>query len=246
MRIEVRNLVKAFGPVRALDELTLVPSRDVSVLALIGPSGGGKSTLLRVLGGLEIPDAGSAEIDGTPLPIESLALLAHRRRNGFLFQAYNLFPHMSVLENVALPLREVHRLNASDARERAEEVLVGFGMLGHLTKNPGQLSGGQQQRVALARAIAHQPDLLLLDEPTSALDPELKAEILELVRELAATGQRIILTTHEMGFARHVADHVAFLSAGQVVEHGPPQSMFESPQSPALQRFFAKLNSFRV
>jgi len=246
MKIEVRDLVKTFGPVRALDGLSLVPAHEVSVLALIGPSGGGKSTLLRILGGLDTADSGSATIDGVPIPNDPQALLAHRRRNGFLFQAYNLFPHMSVFENVALPLREVHGFDAGDARDRAEMVLSGFGMFDHLQKNPGQLSGGQQQRVALARAMAHQPDLLLLDEPTSALDPELKAEILELVRSLATSGQRIILTTHEMGFARHVADHVAFLGEGTVVEHSAAAALFESPRSAEVQRFFAKLNSFRV
>lgn len=244
MRIEVRDLVRRYGDVLALDGLTLAPSEEVSVMALIGPSGGGKSTLLRILGSLERADSGEVRVDGEVLPTEPEAQLARRRSNGFLFQAYNLFPHMSVFENVALPLREVHGFDEAAARDRAEDVLAGFGMSDHLQKHPGQLSGGQQQRVALGRAIAHRPALLLLDEPTSALDPELKAEILELVLALAEGGQRIILTTHEMGFARHVADRVAFLAAGKVVEEASADTLFDAPRSEQVARFFAKLKRF--
>jgi polar amino acid transport system ATP-binding protein len=216
----------------------------VRTLVFIGPSGGGKSTLLRVIGGLEVPDSGRVVVNGTALGRDPRALLAHRRRNGFLFQSFNLFPHLSALENVALPLVEVHRTPRQEAEAKARACLDRFGLASHAAKFPHQLSGGQQQRVGIARAIAHQPALLILDEPTSALDPEMTAEVLEVVRGLAEGGQDIVLSTHEMGFAKAVGDRVVFLANGRAVEDGPPADVFGDPKDPAVRRFLARVTRY--
>ena len=240
MKLEIAGLTKCFGATRALDALSLAVA-STRVLVLIGPSGGGKSTLLRVLGGLETADAGGVRIDGRPLPSDPAALQAYRRRNGFLFQQFNLFPHLTALNNIALPLAKVHGHTPAAARELAEQALGRFGLLDHAAKLPAELSGGQQQRVGIARAVAHQPDVLFLDEPTSALDPEMSAEVLELIEELAAGAQDIILSTHVMGFARAVADQVAFVAAGQVAELAPPASLLAAPRTPLCQRFLSRV-----
>ncbi|CAN5448060.1 amino acid ABC transporter ATP-binding protein [soil metagenome] len=241
MQIEVANLTRHYADRPALDGLELAVESDVRTLALIGPSGGGKSTFLRILGGLEVPDAGTVRVNGHRLPTAERDLLAYRRRNGFLFQAFNLFPHLSAAANIALPLDKVHGASAVEAQGRAAAILERFGLADHAAKRPAELSGGQQQRVGIARAIAHDPELLILDEPTSALDPEMTAEVLDLIRELAEAGQDIILSTHEMGFARAVADRVAFLADGKVVEDGSGEAVFGSPESPAAQRFFSRI-----
>ncbi len=241
MSIETEGLTKRYGTTRAVDGIDLAFGDEVKVLAFIGPSGGGKSTLLRLLGGLETPDAGSIRIDGLAAPRGEAELRAWRRGNGFLFQSFNLFPHLSALENIVLPLVRVQGWRREAARARACEVVERFGMAGHLAKRPAELSGGQQQRIALARAMAHEPALLLLDEPTSALDPEMKAEVLDLVEELCHAGQRIVLSTHEMGFARRSADAVAFLSEGRIVESGTAEALFDAPQTEAVKAFLAKV-----
>jgi len=241
MNIELSNLGKKYGDTHALRGIDLKVEDSVRVLALIGPSGGGKSTLLRLLGGLETPETGTVSIGGEQLAAGEAGLLAHRRKNGFLFQAFNLFPHLSALENVMLPLTEVHGRSKSEAREVAFEGLQRFGLMDHVHKYPAQLSGGQQQRVALARAIAIRPALLLLDEPTSALDPEMTAEVLEVIEELCREGQEIVLSTHEMGFARAVADELVFLANGQVVEQAAAKRMFEHPESPVVASFFGRV-----
>jgi polar amino acid transport system ATP-binding protein len=240
MKLEVHGLRKSFGPTHALDNLSFSIAA-ARVLVLIGPSGGGKSTLLRVLGGLESTDAGSVEINDRPLPVDPAALLPYRRRNGFLFQQFNLFPHLTARDNIALPLEKVHGHSAADALALAENALARFGLSDHSRKLPSQLSGGQQQRVGIARAVAHQPEILFLDEPTSALDPEMTAEVLELIQELAEAGQDIILSTHEMGFARAVADQVAFVAAGRIEELSPPADLFSNPRSPLCQRFLSRV-----
>jgi polar amino acid transport system ATP-binding protein len=240
MRLEARDLVKCYGKTRALDGLSL-GIESARVLVLIGPSGGGKSTLLRVLGGLEIPDQGAVGVNGHALGADPLALLDYRRRNGFLFQQFNLFPHMTARRNIALPLEKVHGRAAADAQALAEQALARFGLLDHADKLPAQLSGGQQQRVGIARAVAHQPEVLFLDEPTSALDPEMTAEVLELIQELAEAGQDIILSTHEMGFARAVADQVAFVAAGKIEELAAPGDLFGAPASALCQRFLSRV-----
>lgn len=240
MKLEIQGVTKAYGATRALDGLTLsLP--DARILVLIGPSGGGKSTLLRVLGGLETADGGSVQVNGHRLVADPAALQAYRRRNGFLFQQFNLFPHLSARKNITLPLEKVHRHDPAKARTMADQALVRFGLLEHADKLPAQLSGGQQQRVGIARAVAFSPEILFLDEPTSALDPEMTAEVLELIQELAEAGQDIILSTHEMGFARAVADHVAFVAAGRIEECGPPAALFGSPASPVCQRFLSRV-----
>jgi polar amino acid transport system ATP-binding protein len=197
--------------------------------------------LLRVLGGLEIPDAGTVKINGHPLLPDPASLQAYRRRNGFLFQQFNLFPHLTARRNIALPLEKVHGHSPAVAHEMAEQALARFSLLDHADKLPAQLSGGQQQRVGIARAVARPPEILFLDEPTSALDPEMTAEVLELIQELAEAGQDIILSTHEMGFARAVADQVAFAAAGEIEEVSPPASLFGAPQSALCQRFLSRV-----
>jgi len=240
MKLSVTSLSKRYGEHTALQDLSLeVP--EARVLCLIGPSGGGKSTFLRLLGGLETPSSGHISLLGEALPESSEGLLAHRRRNGFLFQQFNLFPHLTALRNLTLPLEKVHGLSADAALSTARTALDRFGLIDHANKLPAQLSGGQQQRVGIARAIAAGPRILFLDEPTSALEPEKTAEVLELIQELAAEGQNIILSTHEMGFARAVADHVAFLAGGHIEESGPPSQVFGNPSSSLCQRFLSRV-----
>ncbi len=242
MKLQADSLTRTYGTLHALDALTL--SLEARVLVLIGPSGGGKSTFLRLCGGLDEATSGSLEINGTPLGHDPATLQAWRRRNGFLFQQFNLFPHLTALRNITLPLEKVHGRSPAAAQKTARQCLDRFGLLAHADKLPAQLSGGQQQRAGLARAIAPGPEILLLDEPTSALDPEMTAEVLELIQELAAAGQHIILSTHEMGFARAVADQVALIAAGKILESGPPSSVFGAPREEFTQRFLAKVMRF--
>ncbi len=240
MKLEVTGLKKCYGKTRAADGLSLSVG-SARVLVLIGPSGGGKSTLLRLLGGLETADEGTIEINGQPLLAEPAALQVYRRKNGFLFQQFNLFPHLTARRNIALPLEKVHGYAPAEALLMAEQALSRFSLLDHADKLPAQLSGGQQQRVGIARAVARQPEVLFLDEPTSALDPEMTAEVLELIQELAEAGQDIILSTHEMGFARAVADQVAFVAMGKIEELAPPAELFGAPKSALCQRFLSRV-----
>lgn len=245
MKIEVQSLVKIYGTQRALDGLSLTLPAGTRCLALIGPSGGGKSTLLRHLGGLESPTSGTIEVNGKSLSTDEIALRHYRRKNGFLFQGYNLFPHLTARQNIVLPLVEVHGKNPLEANELAVSQLARFGLASHAEKLPVQLSGGQQQRVALIRSLAASPELLFLDEPTAALDPEMTVEVLELVRELIHGGQEVILCTHEMGFARAVADVVAFVAAGKIIESASPERLFTKPENPDVGRFLSKVLEFR-
>jgi polar amino acid transport system ATP-binding protein len=208
---------------------------------LIGPSGGGKSTLLRVLAGLERPDSGTVEINGAPLVFEELPLLAHRRRTGVVFQGFNLFPHLSALENITLPLTAVHGHSPEQAAALALDLLRRFQLESHAAQKPASLSGGQRQRVAIARALAIEPRFLLLDEPTSALDPVMTAEVLETIETLRTQGRDFILATHEMGFARRVADQIAFIANGRLVETGPPEKIFGNPTAPETREFLARV-----
>jgi polar amino acid transport system ATP-binding protein len=241
MKLKVEDVCKIYGATRALDGLSLGVESS-RVLVLIGPSGGGKSTLLRVLGGLEPADGGRVRVNDHDLagagPDE---LQAYRRRNGFVFQQFNLFPHLTARRNITLPLEKVHGKSTAEAAAVAESALGRFGLLDHADKLPSQLSGGQQQRVGIARAIAVAPEVLFLDEPTSALDPEMTAEVLELIQELAEAGQDIILSTHEMGFARAVADRVAFVAAGRVEESAAPADLFGAAQSAVVRRFLSRV-----
>jgi polar amino acid transport system ATP-binding protein len=240
MKLEVENLRKHFGATRAADDLSLAV-QDTRVLALIGPSGGGKSTLLRLLGGLEVPDGGSIRINGSTLSWDEKLLRAYRRKNGFVFQQFNLFPHMTARRNIELPLEEVHQLTKDQAKQLAKDALFRFGLEEHADKLPSQLSGGQQQRVGIARAVAKRPEVLFLDEPTSALDPEMTAEVLELIQELALAGQDIVLSTHEMGFARAASDQVAFVASGKIAELAAPKDLFGAPKTEVCKRFLSRV-----
>lgn len=245
MKLEAYQLTKRYGGFLALDEASFQTGDRARVVALLGPSGGGKSTLLRVLGGLLVPEAGEVLVDGAPLPQDAAGALRALRRNGFVFQGYNLFPHLSALENIILPLREVHHATSAEAHRRAVELLARLGLEGHMHKRPAELSGGQQQRAAIARALAPRPDLLLLDEPTSALDPVMTGEVLDVIRELAEGGQQIVLATHEISFARKVADWIVFLAHGRVEVSCPAARFFEQPATPLAREYLEGLSRYR-
>jgi polar amino acid transport system ATP-binding protein len=240
MKLELSGVIKSFGTHRVLDNISLdLPKAHAFVL--IGPSGGGKSTLLRILAGLERAETGRIKIDDVLLPHDEEALRKYRCGVGTVFQAYNLFPHLPALENIMLPLEKVHGLPRDEAHARAMETLQRFQLEPHAHKKPGQLSGGQKQRVAIARAVAIKPRLLLFDEPTSALDPEMTAEVLEMIEELKQEGRDLILVTHEMAFARVASDQVAFLDGGKILECGPPEEIFAGARSEACRRFLGKI-----
>jgi len=240
MRLSCHQVGKSFGTHRAIERMTFA-LEQVRTLALIGPSGGGKSTLLRMIAGLERPDAGDIELNGERIVFEEKSLLKHRRSIGTVFQAFNLFPHLSALRNITLALEKVHGQSVAEARERAMQLLQRFRLEAHAHKKPAALSGGQRQRVAIARAVSIRPRLLLFDEPTSALDQEMTAEVLEMIEELRADGHDFILVSHEMGFARHVADQVALIVDGRIAEIGSAAQVFEQPASEAGRRFLAKV-----
>jgi polar amino acid transport system ATP-binding protein len=241
MRLKLAELAKSFDGKRVLDGIS-ADFGEPRALVLIGPSGGGKSTLLRVIAGLETPDSGSVILDGEAVDFSSeKALRAHRSRLGVVFQAFNLFPHLTALQNVTLPLEKVHGHSREAAREIAMATLERFHLGQHAHKTPAELSGGQKQRVAIARAVAVQPRVLLLDEPTSALDPEMTAEVLELIEELKADGRDFVLVTHAMGFARRVGDVVAFLAEGRILESGPAEPLFAEPQTAQCRGFLDRV-----
>ena len=240
MKLEFDAITKRYGGHTVLDAIT-AQLEFPHVLALLGPSGGGKSTLLRVIGGLESPETGSLTIDGQRVPTGERSLRTFRSNIGTVFQSWNLFPHLDALANIMLPLTAVHGLAPEAARDRSLELLGRLHLTGHAHKRPAELSGGQRQRVAIARAVAIHPRLLLLDEPTSALDPEMTAEVLEVIADLKSEGRTFILVTHAMNFARTVADRVAFLADGRIVEQGSAQTFFSAPQSETVQRFLAKV-----
>ena len=240
MKLSLQDVVKRFGTHTVLDRISL-ELEGVHCLALIGHSGGGKSTLLRIVAGLEYPTSGLVSLNDRPIEYRDEALLRHRRSIGTVFQAFNLFPHMTALKNITLPLEKVHGRSPEEARELAEGTLRRFQLLDHAHKRPAELSGGQRQRVAIARAIAIKPQVVLLDEPTSALDPEMTAEVLELIEELKQEGRDLLLVTHEMGFARRLADRVALLANGRIAELGPPEQLFAAPESEITKSFLRRV-----
>jgi len=238
--LELQAVTKAYGDVEVLRGIDLeVPEHHA--VALIGASGSGKSTLLRCVDLLEEIDDGDVLLDGDVITDPSVDPVVVRRRLGMVFQAYNLFPHKSILDNVVLGPVRAHGVTAADARERARELLARFGLAGREDDKPDNLSGGQQQRVAIVRALATSPRALLLDEVTSALDPELVGEVLAVVRDLKTDGMTMIIATHEMGFARDVADQVCFLHEGRILERGVPERIFSEPQQPETQRFLRRI-----
>jgi len=237
--LEVAGLHKSFGKHEVLRGIDLTVDEH-QVVALIGASGSGKSTLLRCINLLEPIDAGRIELGGADIT-RVRDVNDVRRRIGIVFQAFNLFPHMSVLRNVTLAPRDALGLSKRDAEERALALLDRIGLASKRDEYPDRLSGGQQQRVAIVRALAMQPELMLFDEVTSALDPELVAEVLELIRELAAGGMTMVLATHEMSFARDIANRVCFLDAGRILEEGPPGQIFSSPREERTQQFLQRI-----
>jgi polar amino acid transport system ATP-binding protein len=238
--VQIHGVSKWFGDLQVLDKVTLdVPEHNV--VCLIGASGSGKSTLLRCLNLLEHVEEGEIVVDGQRLTHEKVDVNELRRNIGIVFQAYNLFPHMTVLQNVMLAPRKARRVPRDEAEWQARALLNRIGLEAKANEYPDRLSGGQQQRVAIVRALAMQPRLMLLDEITSALDPQLVADVLDLVRELADTGMTMILATHEMGFAREVADKVCFLDGGRILEEGPPAEIFGNPREPRTRQFLARV-----
>jgi len=238
--VSVQNISKCFGENQVLTDVCLDVDEH-NVVCLIGASGSGKSTLLRCLNLLEKVDQGEISVDGQLLTNGKVDVNALRRKIGIVFQAYNLFPHMTVLENVTLAPRKARGMSGGAARERAYELLRRIGLEDKADDFPDRLSGGQQQRVAIVRALAMEPKLMLLDEITSALDPQLVSEVLNLVRELAESGMTMILATHEMSFAREVADKVCFLDAGRILEEGPPAQIFSDPREPRTRAFLSRV-----
>lgn len=239
-KISLRGLSKSYSGHVVLHNVTL-DITEGSVVTLIGPSGSGKSTLLRCINLLEPIDDGEIYLDGVDISIPGLDANPVRRRIGMVFQNFNLFPHMSVMDNIILSPTKTLGVNKSVARAKAMELLQRFGLSDKSDSYPDQLSGGQQQRVAIVRALAIEPEVLLLDEITSSLDPELVGEVLDVVRELKASGMTLILATHEMGFARDTSDVVCVLDGGHIIEQGPPSQVFTAPKSERAQQFLQRI-----
>jgi polar amino acid transport system ATP-binding protein len=238
--LKITGLRKAFGDNVVLDDLHL-SAAEHSCTALIGASGSGKSTLLRCIDLLEVVDDGVIELDGQDITDPRVDGDEVRTRIGIVFQAYNLFPHLRVIDNVTLAPRKVHKVPRAQAEEEALALLDRVGLREKATARPEELSGGQQQRVAIARALANKPRLMLFDEVTSALDPELVGEVLAMIRELREDGMTMLLATHEMGFARDVADRVCFLDGGSVLEEGPPEQVLRDPREPRTRQFLRRI-----
>ncbi len=239
-KLELRNVQKAFEAKVVLHDVDLKVGHH-DVVCLIGASGSGKSTLLKCVNLLFPIDDGQIFLDGKDITAPGMNPNEVRQRMGIVFQAFNLFPHMSVLDNITLSPRKVHGLNRAAAEDRARELLDRFGLGDKVTEYPDRLSGGQQQRVAIIRSLAIDPELVLLDEVTSALDPELIAEVLNVIRDLKEVGMTMVIATHEMGFARDVADRVCFLDDGVILEQGPPDQIFRNPGEARTQQFLQRI-----
>jgi ABC-type polar amino acid transport system ATPase subunit len=238
--ITVDRVCKSWGTFKALDEVT-TQFTEGEVVCIIGPSGSGKSTLLRTINRLEAHDSGRIVVDGIELDNDLRHIDAVRAEVGMVFQSFNLFSHMTVLDNITLAPQRVRKWKRARAEQVARELLDRVGLAAHAHKYPSQLSGGQQQRVAIARALAMQPKIMLFDEPTSALDPEMVNEVLLVMRDLAKSGMTMLIVTHEMGFAREVADRVIFVDGGRIVEEGEPEAFFRQPQQARAQVFLKQI-----
>jgi ABC-type polar amino acid transport system ATPase subunit len=250
--LRVENLRKSFGDHKALNGINF-EVQEGEVVVVIGPSGSGKSTLVRCIHQLQSIDGGAMYLDGEllgyeihgghPRPLGEKAIAAQRRKIGMVFQQFNLFPHWTVLENITGASRIVHGKTAAEAEVRARHLLHKVGLSAKADFHPRQLSGGQQQRVAICRALAPRPRIMLFDEPTSALDPELVDEVLAVLRDLTALGMTMIVVTHEMEFARQMADRVVFMDNGKIVEQGPPEELFGNPKTERLRSFLSRFNA---
>ncbi|WP_337491107.1 amino acid ABC transporter ATP-binding protein [Vescimonas sp.] len=240
--ISVQHLVKEYnhGTVKALNDCNLDIAQG-EVVAIIGPSGSGKSTLLRSLNLLEEPTSGQIFFDGVDLADKSVDINLHRQKMGMVFQHFNLFPHKTVLQNITMAPLALKKKTPEEAQKQAMELLERIGLADKAGEYPNMLSGGQKQRIAIVRALAMDPEVMLFDEPTSALDPEMVGEVLDLMRSLAKEGMTMAVVTHEMGFAREVADRVVFMAEGKILEEGSPAELFDSPKDPRLQDFLSKV-----
>ena len=240
IKVKVENLKKNFGSLEVLKDINM-EVKEGEVVCLIGPSGSGKSTFLRCLNKLEEPTAGVIIVDDYDLMAKTSDINKIRENIGMVFQQFNLFPHLSVLQNIMLAPVDRKRMTKEQAEEKAKKLLDRVGLLEKADVYPASLSGGQQQRVSIARALAMKPDIMLFDEPTSALDPEMVGEVLEVMKQLAAEGMTMVVVTHEMGFAREVADRVVFMDGGYIVEEGTPEEVFGNPQNKRTQDFLNKV-----
>ena len=237
---EIKQLCKSFGPTKVLDHIDAT-IRQGEVVVIVGPSGSGKSTFLRSLNLLEMPTSGEILFEGKEITDPKSNLNQYRQKIGMVFQQFNLFPNMTIKENIMLAPVKLNKMTREEAEKKAMELLKRIGLSDKADAYPSQLSGGQKQRIAIVRSLAMNPDIILFDEPTSALDPEMVGEVLSVMKELAEDGMTMVVVTHEMGFAREVANRVMFINDGVIQEENTPQEIFEHPQSPRLQEFLSKV-----
>ena len=238
--IEIRNLHKSFGDLEVLKGIDLEIKKG-EIVTIVGPSGSGKSTVLRCMNLLEVPTTGQIIFEGTDITDKKVNIDEVRQRIGMVFQNFNLFPNMTVLDNITLAPMRLKKLSKEEANKKAEGLLDRVGLLDKKDSYPSQLSGGQKQRIAIARALAMEPDMMLFDEPTSALDPEMVKEVLDVIKELAKEGMTMAIVTHEMGFAKEVANRILFMDEGYILESGSPKEFFEHPKSDRAKEFLSKV-----